>query len=173
MQYIQQYFNVYILIIWLSFVVLGVTLGFANKVTVFRNYNDVGIVSLNLLLPLSVGIIVYFFIKPDEQRVGYIFSGILFVGMLLLVLLRSIKDNSNIAYALIAFITKVTLSIFFIIHFINFIAPAGKSVSARNSNRWISLVFLLGLGPLLFGLVREKEGFFFPNKILNRYGVRS
>lgn len=49
----EYVFNVYTLIGWLLIVVTGAVLGYKEKITVFRNYNDLGLVFLLGIWPIA------------------------------------------------------------------------------------------------------------------------
>ena len=57
-------FNVYTLIAWIIVVVLGVIMGIKEKIVVFRDYNDLGLVFLLGLVPI---VLMYIFSLTAEK----------------------------------------------------------------------------------------------------------
>lgn len=163
-------FNIYTLIAWILIVILGVVLGIKQKITVFRNYNDLGLVFLMGLAPIVL-IYLFSFVQTDQQDIGKIFIIAIEAVLFLWILIRTLQDNRNPVKTVIALISKLSLSILFIINFLNFIAPEGKTMAKRASVRHVALAFLLVLAPLVFALVKNKEGIFNPQRALRYRGI--
>ena len=163
-------FNIYTLIAWILTVILGVILSFKKRITIFRDYNDLGLVFLMGLVPI---VLIYLFslARENQQHIGTIFIIIFEAALFIWILIRTVQDNRNPIKTVIALITKLSLSVLFIINFLNFVAPEGKTMAKRASVRHIALAFFVVLAPLIFGLVKNKEGIFNPQRSLRYRGV--
>mgnify|MGYP003386212148 CR=1 FL=1 len=160
----------YVVIPWLLTVLAGSILGYTKKLTVFRNYDDLGLVFLIVALPL-LSIMPSMYMQGDKdlvQSFWILVAGVTF-GIFGLVVLRTYHDNPNVFAALVALITKLTLSIFFVYNLLRLISPGGKTAVANQNIRGRATVWLLILAPLVYGLVRDKQGVFDPDKTLRRY----
>ncbi len=164
-------FNIYTLIAWVVFVVIGVVMGFKQKITVFRDYNDLGLVFLLGLVPIIL-MYVFSFASKDNHKIGFIFIAIVESVLFLWIVIRTIQDNQNPLGILFALVTKISLSVLFIINLLNFVTPSGKTGSNRASSRRTGFAFLLVLSPIVFALVRNKEGIFNPERTLASRGIR-
>lgn len=151
---------VYLVVGWLSIVGLGIVLGLMNKITVFRDFDDLGLVFLNVVLPIALFLGFKWF-QIQEQLVSQLFIGAVTLGIFVFVIHRTSQDN-HLAGVLIALITKVSLSIIFIVNFLDFVAPSAESWAERSKKRRRGLVLLLAIAPICYKLVRKKEGIFNP-----------
>jgi hypothetical protein len=163
-------FNVYTLIAWIIAVVLGVIMGIKERIVIFRDYNDLGLVFLIGLVPI---VLMYLFALTSEasKNVAFMFTAIAELIVFLWLVIRTFKDNSNPAYGILALVTKISLSVLFIINLLDFVTPAGKTSSKRASSRRKGFAFLLFLTPIVFTLVRNKTGIFNPERTLARRGI--
>jgi hypothetical protein len=161
---------VYSVIAWLIIVIIGVILGIKQKLVVFRNYNDLGLV---FLIPLSIIAMVYFlpYLPKDHNNIGLLFGFIVESILIIYVIIRTIRDNHNPFLCLIAIITKISLSVLFIINFLDFVAAQGKTMSERATVRHKALVVFLIVAPLVFALVKTKEGIFNPQRTMAYRGL--
>jgi cytochrome bd-type quinol oxidase subunit 2 len=164
-------FNIYTLIGWIIIVVIGVILGYKKMITVFRDYNDMGLVFLLGLIPI---VLMYLFqlVAKDNQEVGFIFIVIVESILFLWIVIRTIQDNQNPIGILFALVTKLSLAILFIINLLDFVTPAGKTSAKRASSRRKGFAFLLLLTPIVFALVKNREGIFNPERTLAGRGIR-
>lgn len=162
-------FNVYSLIVLIIIIVAGIFLGFKKKITVFRDYNDLGLVFLSILLPYILMYLLSIFFT-DHMSIAYTF--VIIVGLILFVwiVVRTYQDNNNILFMLIALITKTSLCFLFIFNLLSFVSPEGKNADKRRSVRYALLAFLLLLTPLILALVKNKEGIFNPDRTLSHDG---
>jgi len=132
---------------------LGIILGFTKTITVFRDFADLTKVFMLVLAPVGLFIILGNKVESDIIR------NILIViesGLLIWILITTFLDNRNIFKTLLAFITKIPLGVIFAIYVINLISPGGKTRTQRRQSRGIAGIVLLFLGPILFGLVRNR-----------------
>lgn len=164
-------FNIYTLITWMAVIVIGIILGFKQKITVFRNYNDLCLVFLLGLVPVIL-MYAFFHIPQGQQEMGGKVILLIESAIFLLILFRTFQDNRNPFFMVIALITKITLSVLFIINLIDFVTPSGKNGLERTSGRRKGFVFLLALTPIVFALVKTKEGIFNPERTLASRGIR-
>jgi len=161
-----------VLIGWLAIVVLGAILGVKQRLTVFRNYNDLGLAFLVTLSPLVLGYIFSFVTGGMDKLAIYAIVGVeaLLLGWLVI---RTFQDNNSLVLTLVAFVTKISLSFLFIINFLNFVAPRGETMARRASVRHIALTFLLVVTPMVFTLVKKPEGLFNPRRVMEYRGLSS
>ena len=163
-------FNIYTAIGWLLIIIIGAVLGWKEKITVFRDYNDLALVFLMALAPMPL---MYLFglVGKDHQQLArwflIIFEAVLFIW----IVIRTFKDNANPLSALVALITKISLSVLFVIHFIEFVTPSGKTGSQRAQSRRTAFAILLIVAPLVFALVKNKTGIFNPKRTLASRGL--
>jgi hypothetical protein len=161
-----------LLIGWLAIVVLGAILGVKQRITVFRNYNDLGLAFLVTLSPVALFYIFSFVTGGLDTLATYVIIGIeaLLLGW---IVIRTFQDNDSLVLALVAFVTKISLSFLFIINFLNFVAPKGETMAKRASVRHIALTFLLIVTPIVFTLVKKPEGLFNPRRVMEYRGLSS
>jgi hypothetical protein len=167
---INRFLNVYTLIGWLIVVIIGVVLGFKQKITVFRDYNDLGLVFLIGLSPIVLTYL-FSFVGGEQEKIAITFIILIEAVLFLWIVIRTFKDNPNVLGTLVALITKISLSVLFIINFLAFVSPQGKNYSERAKSRRNALAILLIVAPLVFGLVKNKKGIFNPEQALARRGV--
>ena len=161
-----------LLIGWLAIVILGAILGVKQRLTVFRNYNDLGLAFLVTLSPLVLGYIFSFVTGRLDKLAIYTIIGVeaLLLGWLVI---RTFQDNNSLILTLVAFVTKISLSFLFIINFLNFVAPRGETMARRASVRHLALTFLLVVTPMVFTLVKKPEGLFNPRRVMEYRGLSS
>ena len=113
-------FNIYTLIAWVLIVILGVILGVKQKITIFRDFNDLGLVFLMGLAPI---VLFYLFSLAGENQkhIGTIFIIIMEAALFLWILIRTLQDNRNPIKTVIALISKLSLSVLFIPNLSDFI----------------------------------------------------
>lgn len=149
-----------LILIFYSVVVLaGIILGWKQKIVVFKNYDDLILSICFFVIPVFVFLLnAMGFISSLE---GFPFVLFLSVELLLLslILICSWQSNKSFLSFLLAFFTKMPLSIFFSVLLFQIIDPSGKTEFERKTNRNKSIAFLVLLTPVLYKLVRNKEGF--------------
>jgi len=152
--------------VWLAVAIVGVFLGFSQKIVVFRNYNDLAIV-------FAVGACLLAFVFSlflVAHHPGWIYASVvvaaLCIGLVLWIVARTFVDNPNPFLLIIAFTTKLTLSVLFLFNLVAFIAPSGKTAAQRASSRRTSLIALILIAPITLALVRDKNGIFSPRALL-------
>ena len=172
METISDYWLTLLLISWLMIVVLGVILGIKQRITVFRNYNDLGLAFLVTLSPMALGYIFSLVTGGLDSFAVYTIIGIetLLLGW---IVIRTFQDNNSLVLTLVALVTKISLSFLFIINFLNFVAPRGETMAKRASVRHLALTFLLIITPIVFTLVKKPEGLFNPRRVMEYRGLSS
>ena len=154
MEYLKAIPNEYYIYGSIAILLLGIILGFTKTITVYRDFADLTKVFMLVLAPIGL-----FYILGDkiENRIlQNIFFGI--EGLLLVwIIVTTFIDNRNIFKTLLALITKIPLGVIFAIYLVNLISPSGKN---RRQSRGISGIVMLFLGPILFGLVRNRVWIF-------------
>jgi hypothetical protein len=138
--------------------IIGCTLGVKEKIVIFRNYDDLGLVFL-AVVPLFIGFI---------TAIGWILipSALASATICLWLLVRTWQDNGSVWKVIIALPTKLALSILFIAFVWDLLAPSGKTQSARAAQRGISAAILAVITPVLYYLVKEKTGVLTPRHVL-------
>lgn len=150
-------------------IILGVILGIKKKITVFRDYNDLGLIFLLVIFPVVFLSLAGFFNGGKILRWTFI---VIESGLMLWIIGRTFKDNANPLFFIVAFLTKIPLSLLFVFNLMSVLNPPGKTARDRSNARGNALIWLLFLTPLIAALVRNKNGFFNPQEILVRRGVR-
>jgi len=154
MEYLKTIPNEYYIYGSIGILLLGIILGFTKTITVYRDFADLTKVFMLVLAPIGL-----FYIlgdKIDNRILRNIFIGI--EGLLLIwIIVTTFIDNRNIFKTLLALITKIPLGVIFAIYLVNLISPSGKN---RRQSRGISGIVMLFLGPILFGLVRNRVWIF-------------
>jgi len=154
MEYLKAIPNEYYIYGCIGILLLGIILGFTKTITVYRDFADLTKVFMLVLAPIGL-----FYIlgdKIDNRILRNIFIGI--EGLLLIwIIVTTFIDNRNIFKTLLALITKIPLGVIFAIYLVNLISPSGKN---RRQSRGISGIVMLFLGPILFGLVRNRVWIF-------------
>ncbi|MDA8090570.1 MAG: hypothetical protein M0Z61_10200 [Nitrospiraceae bacterium] len=165
-------FNGYTLSVWLIIIAIGVVLGFQQKITIFRDFDDLGLAFLTLLAPLILIKIIFIIIGQNGGKF-FLFLFLFLESILILWLAaRTFQDNNRSILAfLVAFVTKFSLSILFIFNLIGFVTPTGKTASERAKSRASAFTILLIVTPLIYKLVRNKKGILNPFGILERRGI--
>jgi len=166
----QWVFNIYTVIGWLLIIIVGAVLGWKEKITVFRDYNDLALVFLMALAPMPL-MYLFSLVAKDHQLIAKWFLITSEAALFLWIITRTFQDNSNPLGAVVALITKISLSILFVINFIEFVAPSGKTASQRAQSRRKAFAILLIVAPLVFALVKNKVGIINPQKTLASRGV--
>lgn len=150
MEYLKTIPNEYYLYGSIGILLLGIILGFTKTITVYRDFADLTKVFMLVLAPLGL-----FYIlgdKIDNRILRNIF--IVIEGLMLVwIIVTTFIDNRNIFKTLLALITKLPLGVIFAIYLVNLIDPSSKY---RKRSRGISGIVMLFLGPILFGLVRNR-----------------
>lgn len=139
--------------------IIGCTLGVKEKLVVFRNYDDLGLVFL-AVVPLFIGFI-------TVSRWILIPSVVASAAICIWLAFRTWQDNGSIWKVVIALPTKLALSILFIAFVWDLLAPNGKTQTDRARQRGVAAAILAVLTPVVYCLVKEKTGVLAPKHIFS------
>lgn len=149
-----------ILIVALSILLLGVVLGCGSrrKIVVFSNYDDLG---LTFLIPVSVIAIAYLFMLcGGTQNVGAAVGGVVGFAVLVKVFINAYLANGRrLPHTLLAVVTKLPLSVIWVLGLIQVVSPSGNTQRQRSSNRQTGLLMLLVVTPII-GLLAQRSPHF-------------
>lgn len=137
--------------VFVGTIALGIFLGLTERAIVFRDYDDLAIVFAFALCSSSV-------IVVADTQILMALVVIVAACLLGLIAFRTWQDNGIILLPIIL-LTKVPLSLFWILQLMQSINPEGKTHTERARNRGSAILFLLVLTPLIAKLIRNHEGF--------------
>lgn len=164
-------FGTALLIAWFFVVAIGASAGWRKSITVFRNYDD-----LALVFFLGLDVIAAFFLLWAFGQENHGFSaavaiiGLLgFIGLSIIIVVRTWIDNPSILWFPIALITKISLAALFLINLFGLVKPGGKTQVQRSKSRADALGWLLIITPIIVRLVRNNEGLWAPKDVMNKY----
>jgi len=158
--------NIYniILICYFAILITGIIKGIGENRTliVYRNYDDLG---LTFLIPASFILIINIFIAMGgNATIGVSIGAIVSIGLLIKLISITFSDNKkSISKTILALLTKVPLSIIWIMNLIQVLNPSGTG-SERSKNRGDALIILTFLTPIIGLLVVDKSGSYFNPK---------
>jgi Na+/H+-translocating membrane pyrophosphatase len=141
----------------LTITITGCVLGVKDRITVFRNYDDLGLVFL-AVAPLFIGFI---------TAISWILipAAIASVGLVGWLIVRTWQDNASVWKLAIALVTKLMLSVLFIAFVWDLLAPSGKTQLDRAKQRGFAAAMLAILTPVVYRLVKSKTGVFTPRQV--------
>ena len=153
MDFIKSIPNEYYLYGIVVILLIGIILGFTKTITVYRDFADLTKVFMLVLAPIGL-----FYLLGDKIDNKILRNSLIGIESLLLVwiIVTTYLDNRNIFKTLLALITKIQLGVIFAIYMINLISQGGSKRGQRRQSRGIAAIILLFLGPILFGLVRNR-----------------
>lgn len=149
---------------WVILIVVGVFLGAGEnrKIVVFSNFNDLG---LTFFIPGSLALILTanFFTFGEQYFIeALILGSTISLILTVMMIVRTFAANGyNPIKALLSIITKLPLSILWVLALLAVLDPGGKSRQERAKNRATGLVILTFLTPLILVLVADKKGSLF------------
>lgn len=161
----------FLVVAWIAIVATGGVAGWRQSIVVFRNFDDLAMV---------------FFLGLDAIAAFYLVAGLgsdykWLVGALLILALgaflwlfmtlvrRTWTDNPSAGWFLIALVTKLSLAILFLLNLVELVTPSGKTQVQRSRNRAAAIGVLMIITPIVYRLVRDKQGIWAPRDLLNRY----
>ena len=157
----------YIVLAWATIVILGIALGFTHRIVVYRDFDDLGLLFLmpvTLIFGWILGNVVS---GPLVQNLASFLIIAIELGLFAYVTWRTCQDNSSWWEILVALVTKISLGFLFALHLFTFINSKRGSQGRRSDLFWI-----LVLTPIVYGLVKNKVGFWAPHDSLNSYRRR-
>ena len=109
--------NSLIFIVLLIPFIVGITMGCANKITIFNNLDDLLFTFLMLILPIPMLYIAHLF--NDSKLIFYFFMIIELIMFLYLSYKSFIDNQKNIFYTILALYTKLPLSLIYLINILS------------------------------------------------------
>lgn len=159
------------LVAWLMSVVCGVIGGWRRSLTVFRNYDDLALVFFAGFTVVVTLFLVWVFGQGSRWFIlaVLVVGAVVFLGLFSMIVLRTWTDNPSIVAFPIALVTKLSLAALFLLNLVSLINPSGKSQLQRAQNRASALGWLAILTPIVYRMVRDKEGVWAPRDVFNQY----
>ena len=132
---------------------MGVWMGTTGRVVVYRNYYDIMIVGLLVILPVLFGSGMLFFQDHAAEAFEILFPTlvVLEAGVAVAILMRTWNDNRSVWKTLLALYVKLPTGILFFVQLI------AVFQSDTRKERRQSLLWTLLLLPLLYALVHDKS----------------
>lgn len=127
--------------------------GAVGKIVVYRNFNDVMLVGLLVVIPFSLIYIISYFQDEggDMARLLLPTVVVLEAVVMLVILVRTWRDNRNPFKLLASLYVKLPTGILFFVHLISAFS------SKTREDRRKSLLWTVLLLPLLYSLVCDKK----------------
>lgn len=142
-----------IVIVLLLPLIIGIILGWQEKNIVFRDYDDLFIVFLAMVLPVPL----FFLYSSVNSQIMLVFCIMVELALIFWIICRTYLDNQrNLLFTFLALYTKIPLSILFIFQLLSLLDNIFKPASRQDKG--FSFISLLILTPLIFKLVRNKTG---------------
>jgi len=131
-----------------------------RSVIIFKDYNDLG---LTFLMPASAFLIFTIFtLLGGKYEYALILSaGVFFVLLLMLVRNTYIINDKKIFKTILSLLTKIPLSLIWLMSFFTMLKPSGQTAAQRRSQRGGAMIILAILTPIIGLVVAEKEGSIF------------
>ena len=130
---------------------------------IFKDYNDLG---LTFMIP-AVAILIYivFTAVGGDPRLAVALSAVLSI-ILFVILVRNtyIINERKLSRTILSLLTKIPLSLIWIISFVTMLKPSGATAAERRSSRGTAMIVLFFLTPIIGLVVAEKEGSLFNPK---------
>lgn len=137
-------------------VIIGIIDGLKNKIVVFRNYDDLWLVFLTILLPF-IFVFAYAALESNTVIIAGCIAEVLLLGK---IIHRTYEDNNkNISLTILALYTKLPLSTLFIFQVISYLSNLSKPFYKRTTSL-TNLISIICLTPLIMRLVKNKNGLF-------------
>ena len=159
------------LVLWLVVVLVGVVTGWRERITVFRDYDDLALVFFASAGVIAAFLSVVFFGQAKDWVAPVLASTCLVVAAVcgLFILGRTWRDNPSALWFVVALVTKLTLGALFLVNLVELIRPSGDTQIKRAKNRASALGFLVILSPIVLHLVRNPAGIWAPPNVQNQY----
>lgn len=151
----------------LALLVLGIVLGVSGRITVFRDFNDFGLVFLIPVIPLAVIFTLVNLGAEDIPPAAWSFIGILEALLVGFIAVTTWVDNRNPLAWFLAMYTKLPLGVLYAWALLEAMAPDRRH-NVRQRRKLV-IAIILFLTPLIFALVREKRGVLIPERAIARY----
>ena len=160
----------YVLMIWGFIVLLGVILGWNERIVVYRNYNDLAIVFASGVSTYCAFLVGFSFASTSNSMAMLSVSLVVVsISLIIYLTVRTFLDNRSLLWTLVALVTKITLSILFLFNLLSLLSPSGKTQRERSRDRSSALFWLVVITPVVYRLVRQPVGVFCPKDVFNKY----
>lgn len=149
---VQNDINSLIIIAFLLPLVIGIILGWQEKIVVFQDYNDLFMGFIAIILPIPL----FFLYSLTESKI--ILAVCIFIEIFLFIeiICRTYQNNQgNLIFTFLSLYTKIPLSILFLFSLWNLLEHFSKPESKRNEG--FSFLPLLILTPIILKLVKNKN----------------
>ena len=136
--------------------IFGIVMGCMNKITIFNDYNDLGLTFFMLIFPIPMMYLYIWLGKSQVMLYVFILIEVILLGFLMY---RSFIDNrKNFFSTILSLYTKIPLSIIYLFNlFLVFDDIFSKNRIKRNK---FSFLLIAILTPIAAKLVRNKTGVF-------------
>lgn len=137
--------------------ILGVWMGASGSLVVYRNFNDVMLVGLLFIVPVIAASAFFYVTDIEALHMPILYVVLTLEALfLLLILVRTWRDNSGLFSTLLALYVKLPTGILFFFHL--FTVFSGDSRQKRRQSIFWTIMLL----PLLYALVKDKSTGFLP-----------
>jgi hypothetical protein len=147
---VRENFGQSVFILWGLIVLAAFFLSLSGRATIYRDLGDVGFTSIVLAL-FAIGV---FYGQTELLGPTALILSACGAGV---VVLLTFRDNHNPLYAIIASITKLSLSALFVLLAIGALFPGGNTNADQRADRAKSLTLLAILSPLIYALIRDNR----------------
>jgi hypothetical protein len=147
---VRENFGQSVFILWGLIVLAAFFLSLSGRATIYRDLGDVGFTSIVLAL-FAIGV---FYGQTELLGPTALILSACGAGV---VVLLTFRDNHNLLYAIIASITKLSLSALFVLLAIGALFPGGNTNADQRADRAKSLTLLAILSPLIYALIRDNR----------------
>lgn len=129
-------------------------------IIIFKDYNDLG---LTFLMPASAVLIfiILSYMGMQPQYTMVLSGGVFLVLLIMLVRNTYIINNRKIWKTVLSLLTKIPLSLIWLMSFFTMLKPNGATAAERRSQRGGAMIVLAILTPIIGLVVAEKEGSLF------------
>jgi len=149
----QNDINSLIIIVLLLPLIIGIICGWQEKIVVFRDYNDLFMVFITIILPIPL----FFLYSLAASKIMLAVCIFIEIFLIIEVICRTYQNNQGvIIYTFLSLYTKIPLSVLFIFSLLKLLEHFSKPESKRNEG--FSFIPLLILTPLILNLVKNKTG---------------
>lgn len=143
--------------------IYGVWCGAKEKLVVYRNYNDIMLVGLLVIIPIIAISVIYNTSEAKQFHGTVLYVALTLEALFILIITgRTWNDNSGILSTALAIYVKLPTGILFFFHLYNIFS--GDKRSSRRSSAFWTLMML----PLLYALVKDKKTGFIPKSGMKR-----
>ena len=134
--------------------IFGIILGCYNKITIFNNYDDLGITFLMFILTIPMTYL--YFLLGRSQITLYFFVTIEILILCFILYNSFIYNKKNIFYTLLALYIKIPLSFLYLINLLLILDDFfDKKINRKTT---LSIILFATLTPIMAKLVKNNTG---------------